>query len=65
MVSSENAIPASATATLVAVGDAPQIDPLSTQKQSKKYILMSIFALAQFMDVASASMVPTVFHLFV
>jgi hypothetical protein len=61
MASSENAIPASATATLVVVDDGPEVDPFSIQKQSKKYVLLSIFVLAQFMDVASNSMVPPLF----
>jgi hypothetical protein len=50
-------VPDSATATIVGIVDAPQIDPFAQQKKGKKYILLAIFTLAQFLDAAVNSMV--------
>jgi hypothetical protein len=63
MDSHEEIIPVSATATIADVVDAPQIDPFAKQPKGKKLILLAIFTLAQFLDVATNSMVRfTYFH---
>jgi hypothetical protein len=53
----ENIDPLSAITTVVDGVDQPKVCPYAATTHRKKYALLAIFTLAQFMDVASNSMV--------